>query len=319
MPIAKEKLIEMYTIMVRIRTFEERAAKEFAAGKIPGFMHLYVGEEAVATGACANLRPDDYITSTHRGHGHLIAKGGKTDRMMAELYGKKNGYNKGKGGSMHIADMEIGILGANAIVGAGIPIAGGAALSAKMRGTDQVIICFLGDGATNTGRFHEGVNLAAIWDLPVVYVIENNTYAESTPISAVCKLVNLSDRASAYGIPGKTVDGNDVLAVYEAVWEAVARARKGQGPTLIECKTYRYRGHFEGDPQTYKTKEEAEEWMKKDPIPRFRKRLVEMGVLTEEDAGKIGQEMKAEIEKAVKFAEESPYPAPEEALEDVYA
>jgi pyruvate dehydrogenase E1 component alpha subunit len=306
-------------VMVRIRTFEERVVKEFAAGNIPGAAHLYAGEEAVAAGACANLRPDDYIISTHRGHGHLIAKGGKTERMMAELYGKKTGYNKGKGGSMHIADMEIGILGANAIVGAGIPIAGGAALSAKMRGTGQVIICFMGDGATNTGRFHEGVNLAAIWNLPVVYVIENNIYAESTSISAVCKLTNLSDRAIAYGIPGKTVDGNDVLAVYEAVGEAVARARKGQGPTLIECKTYRHYGHFQGDPQTYKTKEEVEEWMKKDPIPRFRKHLISTGVLSEKDADKIAQEMREEIEKAVKFAQESPYPAPEEALEDVYA
>jgi pyruvate dehydrogenase E1 component alpha subunit len=318
MAIKREKLIDMYRVMVRIRTFEERVAKEFAAGKIPGAAHLYAGEEAVATGACANLRPDDYITSTHRGHGHLIAKGGKTDRMMAELYGKKNGYNKGKGGSMHIADMEIGILGANAIVGASIPIAAGAALSAQMRGTDQVVIGFLGDGATNTSRFHEGVNLAAIWNLPVVYVIENNMYAEATPLSIVCKLANLSDRAKAYGIPGKTVDGNDVLAVYEAVGEAVTRAREGQGPTLIECKTYRYYGHFQGDPQTYKTKEEVEEWMKKDPIPRFRKQLIEMGVLTEEDVDKIGQEMNKEIEKAVKFAEESPPPAPEEALEDVY-
>jgi pyruvate dehydrogenase E1 component alpha subunit len=319
MAIAKEKLIDMYRVMVRIRTFEERVAKEFAARNILGAAHLYAGEEAVAVGACANLRPDDYIISTHRGHGHLIAKGGKTERMMAELYGKKTGYNKGKGGSMHIADIEIGILGANAIVGAGIPIAGGAALSAKMRGTDQVTICFLGDGATNTGRFHEGVNLAAIWNLPVVYVIENNMYAEATPLSAVCKLAKLSDRAKAYGIPGKTVDGNDVLAVYEAVGEAVARARKGQGPTLIECKTYRQRGHFEGDAQTYRTKEEISAWLKKDPIPRFRKKLTSMGVLTKEAADKIVQEMREEIERAVKFAVESPYPAPEEALEDVYA
>jgi pyruvate dehydrogenase E1 component alpha subunit len=319
MAIEKKKLIDMYRVMVRIRTFEERVAKEFAARNILGAAHLYAGEEAVAVGACANLRTDDYIISTHRGHGHLIAKGGKTDRMMAELYGKKTGYNKGKGGSMHIADIEIGILGANAIVGAGIPIAGGAALSARMRGTDQVTICFLGDGATNTGRFHEGVNLAAIWNLPVVYVIENNIYAESTSISDACKLKNLSERASAYGIPGKTVDGNDVLAVYEAVGEAVGRARKGKGPTLVECRTYRQRGHFEGDEQTYRTKEEIGAWLKKDPIPRFRKKLMEMGVLTEGDADKIVQEMKDEIEKAVKFAEESPYPAPEEALEDVFS
>jgi len=319
MAIAKEKLIDMYRVMVRIRAFEERAHKEFAAGKIPGFVHLYAGEEATATGACANLKPDDYITSTHRGHGHLIAKGGKTDRMIAELYGKKTGYNKGKGGSMHIADMEIGILGANGIVGAGIPIAAGAALSAKMRGTGQIAICFLGDGATNTTRFHEGVNLAAIWKLPVVYVIENNQYAESTSISYACNLPNLADRAAAYGIPGKTVDGNDVLAVYEAIGEAVARARKGEGPTLVECKTWRHYGHFEGDAQTYKTKQEIEDWMKMDPIPRFRKQLIERGVFTQKDADKIDQAMDEEIDKAVKFAEESPLPAPEETLEDVYA
>jgi pyruvate dehydrogenase E1 component alpha subunit len=319
MPIEKEKLIDMFKTMVRIRTFEERVQKEFAAGNIPGFVHLYAGEEATATGACANLRPDDYITSTHRGHGHLIAKGGKTDRMMAELYGRRTGYCKGKGGSMHIADMDIGILGANGIVGAGIPIAGGAALSAQMRGTDQVAICFFGDGACNTSRFHEGVNLASIWKLPVVYIIENNQYAESTSISYAANIANLADRAAAYGIPGKPIDGNDVLAVYEAVGEAVARARKGEGPTLIECKTYRWHGHFEGDLQTYKPKEEVEGWMKKDPIPRFRRKLIEMGVLTEKEADEIDQAMLEEMDEAMKFAEESPFPDPEETLEDVYA
>ena len=319
MVIEKEKPKDMYRTMLRIRAFEERVHKEFAEGHIGGFVHLYSGEEATAVGACANLRPVDYITSTHRGHGHLIAKGGRTDRMMAELYGKKSGYNKGKGGSMHIADVDIGILGANGIVGAGIPIAGGAALSAQMRETDQVTICFLGDGATNTTRFHEGVNLAACWNLPVVYIIENNMYAESTRICNTCRLTNLADRAAAYGIPGKTVDGNDVLAVYEAVGEAVARARKGDGPTLIECKTWRWHGHFEGDMQTYKSQEEIEEWMKKDPIPRFRKTLVEMGVFSEKDADIVDQEINEEIEKAVNFAEESPLPEPEEALEDVYA
>jgi len=252
--IEKEKLIDMYRVMLRIRTFDERVFKEFAAGNIPGFVHLYSGEEAIATGACANLRLDDYIVSTHRGHGHLIAKGGKTDRMMAELYGKKTGYNKGKGGSMHIAEVDIGILGADAIVGAGIPIAGGAALSAKMRGTDQVVLCFLGDGACNTSRFHEGVNLASIWKLPTVYVIENNMYAETTPVSYAMNIPRIADRAAAYGIPGKTIDGNDVLAVYEAVGEAVARARRGEGPTFIECKTCRHHGHYEGDTQTYRTK-----------------------------------------------------------------
>jgi len=316
--IEKEKLIDMYRVMVRIRTFEDRVFKEFAAGNIPGFVHLYAGEEAIAAGACANLRPDDYITSTHRGHGHLIAKGGKTDRMMAELYGKKTGYNRGKGGSMHIAEVDIGILGADAIVAAGIPIAGGAALSAQMRGTDQVTLCFFGDGACNTTRFHEGVNLASIWKLPIVYVIENNVYAETTPVSYAMNIPNIADRAAAYGIPGVTVDGNDVLAVHEVVGEALARARKGEGPTLVECKTCRYYGHYEGDTQTYRTKQEFEECRKRDPIPRFRKKLIKMGVLTEKDADKINQEMLEELDKAVKFAEESPFPEPRETLEDVY-
>jgi pyruvate dehydrogenase E1 component alpha subunit len=319
MAIENEKLIDMYRVMVRIRTFEERVVKEFAAGHIPGFVHVYSGEEAVATGACANLRTDDYITSTHRGHGHLIAKGGRTDRMMAELYGKKTGYNKGKGGSMHIAEVDIGILGASAIVAAGIPIAGGAALSAKMRGTDQVAVCFFGDGASNTTRFHEGINLASIWKLPIVYVIENNAYAETTPISYAMNIPNIASRAAAYGIPGITIDGNDVLAVYEAVGEAVARARRGEGPSLVECKTCRWHGHYEGDTHTYRTKDEIEECKKRDPIPRFRKRLIEMGVLTEKQADKIDQEVGKEIDEAVKFAEESPLPAPEETLEDVYA
>jgi len=319
MAIEKEKLIDMYRVMVRIRTFENRANKEFAAGNIPGFVHLYAGEEAIAAGACANLRTDDYITSTHRGHGHLIAKGGKTDRMMAELFGKKTGYNKGKGGSMHIAEVDIGILGASAIVGAGITIAGGAALSAKMRGTDQVAVCFFGDGACNTSRFHEGINLASIWKLSIVYVIENNVYAETTPVSYAMNIANIADRAAAYGIPGVTVDGNDVQAVYEAVGEAVARARKGEGPSIVVCKTCRHYGHYEGDTQTYRTKEEFEECRKRDPIPRFRKKLVKMGVLTEKQADEIDQEILKELDDAVKFAEESPFPAPEETLEDVYA
>ena len=319
MEIEKEKLINIYRVMVRIRKFEERVREIFAAGSIPGFVHLYTGEEAVAAGVCANLKPDDYITSTHRGHGHVIAKGGKMDMMMAELYGKKTGYNKGKGGSMHIADIEIGILGANGIVGAGTTIAGGAALSAQIRGTEQVAVCFLGDGATNTTRFHEGVNLASVWKLPVVYIIENNAYGEATPISSACNITNLSDRAIAYGIPGITVDGNDVLAVYEVVAEAVARARKGDGPTLIECKTYRWHGHFQGDPDNYRTQEERDQWMEKDPIPRFKKQLTEQVFLTENEADNIDQEINEEVDKAVKFAEASPFPAPEETLEDVYA
>lgn len=319
MVIDKDRLIDIYQKMVRIREFEERVFKEFKNGKIPGSLHLYSGEEACAVGACAALKSDDYITSTHRGHGHLIAKGGRTDKMFAELLGKKTGCNKGKGGSMHIADPDINDLGANGIVGGGIPIAGGAALAAKMKGTGQVVICFLGDGATNTTRFHEGVNLAAIWDLPVIYAIENNMYAESTPISDTCKLPNLGDRACSYGIPGVTVDGNDVLAVYEAVGAAVDRARKGNGPTLIEMKTYRFYGHFHGDTQTYRTKEEVEEAKKKDPIPRFEEYLIGNNILTKESAENIRQEILKEMDMAVKFAEESIYPEPEEVLSDVWA
>lgn len=318
MDIEKEKLIEMYRVMVRIRTFEKRLMKEFAKGVVPGFIHLANGQEALAVGACANLRTDDYITSNHRGHGHCIAKGEATDRMMAELYAKKTGSCKGKGGSMHISNPELGILGTNGIVGAGINIAGGAALSAKMRGTKQVTVCFFGDGACNTSAFHEGINLGSVWNLPVVYVIENNMLAETTRISDTAKVANLADRASAYDIPSKTIDGNDVLAVYEAVGEAVARARKGEGPTIIECKTLRGAGMYEGDTQAYRTKEDFEEIKKKDPIPRFRDKLIKMGALTKEQAGEIQQEALTEIDKAVKFAEESPYPEPEECLKGVF-
>jgi 2-oxoisovalerate dehydrogenase E1 component len=315
----RELLKNIYRTMVRIRAFEERVYREFTAGNIPGFVHLYTGQEAVAAGVCANLRADDCITSTHRGHGHLIAKGGKTDRMMAELFGKVTGYNKGKGGSMHIADVSLGMLGANGVVGAGIPIATGAALSAKLRGTDQVAVGFFGDGATNTGRFHEGVNLAACLNLPVIYVIENNLYAISVPISYSCRLPNIADRAAAYGIPGVTVDGNDAIAIYEAVSEAVSRARRGEGPTIIECKTFRWRGHWAGDSQGYVGEEEVNRWLEKDPIPRLKKKLVEMGMITEHDAHDMDQEVEDEIEAAVQFAGQSTYPSPEETLDDVYA
>jgi pyruvate dehydrogenase E1 component alpha subunit len=317
--IAREKVLDMYRTMVRIRTFEERVAKEFAAGRVVGFAHLYIGEEAVATGACANLRADDYIVSTHRGHGHIIAKGGKTDRMMAELFGKKTGYCEGKGGSMHIADPDIGILGANGIVGAGIPIAGGVGLSTKLRGTDQVVVCFFGDGANNTASFHEGVNLASAFKLPVVYVVENNLWAMSTRTTTCMNITDITVRAAAYGIPGVTVDGNDVLAVYDAVGQAVWRARQGGGPTLLVCQTYRRRGHSEGDPGAYKPKEEAAEWLKKDPIATARQRFVAMGILSQSQADSVEREMLEELDKAVQFAEQSPYPAPEETLENVFA
>lgn len=318
MAIAKDKLVEMLRTMLRIRTFEESVQKEFAAGNIPGIVHLYLGEEAIAAGACANLRTDDYIVSTHRGHGHLIAKGGKTDLMMAEVLGKKTGYCHGKGGSMHVADPDIGMLGANGIVGAGLPIATGAAASAQIRGTDQVAICFFGEGASNTSRFHESINMGAAWKLPVIYLIENNLWAVSTRSTDVMGESELTDRAIGYGIPGVSVDGNDAVAVYKAVETAVARARKGDGPTLLECKTYRWRGHMEGDPQFYKPKEEAAEWLKKDPLPRYRKYLVDGGVMTTGEIEGVEREMVEEMEKALKFAKDSPFPAPEETLEDVF-
>jgi len=314
-----EKLIEMYRKMLEIRQFEEKVYELYGQNLVPGTIHLYVGQEAVAVGVCANLRKEDYIVSTHRGHGHCIAKGADLKRVMAEILGKKTGYCRGKGGSMHIADFNIGILGATGVVGAGIPIAVGAGLSIKLRGTDQVVACFFGDGASNQGTFHEGINMAAIWKLPVLFVCENNLYAMGTRQSRAMLIENISERAAAYGIPGVTVDGNDVLAVYEAAKEAVERAKRGEGPTLIECKTYRHKGHSRMDPATYRSKEEVEYWLRKDPIPRFRDRLLEMGILTEGEAKKIEEEVLREIEEAVKFALESPYPEPEEALKDVYA
>jgi acetoin:2,6-dichlorophenolindophenol oxidoreductase subunit alpha len=316
--LSSEKMIELYRGMVRIRRFEEKVSELFSKGLIPGFVHLYIGEEAVAVGVCANLTRNDYITSTHRGHGHCIAKGADLRRMMAELFGKKTGYCKGKGGSMHIADYSSGILGANAIVGANIPIAAGAAFAAKSKGTNQVAVAFFGDGASNTGAFHEGINIAAAWKLPVIFVCENNLYAISTRTTRSTPISNIADRAASYGIPGIIADGMDVMAVYESAHKAVERARKGQGPTLIECKTYRFYGSFEGDPQRYRTKSEREEWQMKDPL-NFGEKLVNMGVLTDADLQKIDQEVKSAVEEAVKYAQESPYPEPEEVTKDLFA
>jgi pyruvate dehydrogenase E1 component alpha subunit len=317
--LTKAKLVEMYKLMVKIRLFEEKVFELYAQNLVPGTIHLYTGQEAVAVGVCSALRKDDYITSTHRGHGHCIAKGAEIKRVMAEILGKKTGYCKGKGGSMHIADFSIGILGATAVVGAGIPIAVGAGLSIKLRKTDQVVACFFGDGASNQGTFHEGINMAAIWQLPVIFVCENNLYAMGTRQSIVMKIENIADRADAYGIPGVVVDGNDVLAVYEAASNAVERARRGEGLTLIECKTYRHRGHSRVDPAKYRPKEEVEAWLAKDPIKRLQERLLQSNVLTETEIQRIKREVSTEIEEAVKYAVESPYPAPQEALEDVYA
>jgi pyruvate dehydrogenase E1 component alpha subunit len=315
----KEKLVEMYRMMVKIRLFEEKVFELYAQNLVPGTIHLYTGQEAVAVGVCSALRKDDYITSTHRGHGHCIAKGADVKRVMAEILGKKTGYCKGKGGSMHIADFSIGVLGATAVVGAGIPIAAGAGLSIKLRRKDQVVACFFGDGASNQGTFHEGINMAAIWRLPVIFVCENNLYAMGTRQSLAMRIENIADRAAAYGIPGVVVDGNDVLAVYEAALKAAERGRRGEGPTLIECKTYRHRGHSRVDPAKYRPKEEVEAWLAKDPIKRFREKLIQSNILTDIEIQQIDREVAAEIEEAVKYAMESPYPAPQEALEDVYA
>ncbi|MGB9725577.1 MAG: thiamine pyrophosphate-dependent dehydrogenase E1 component subunit alpha [Fervidicoccaceae archaeon] len=309
----------MYEMMVKIRRSEEEASKHFAQGKIPGFVHLYIGEEAVAVGAMANLRDDDVITSTHRGHGHFIAKGGSLKEMWAELYGKRTGVCKGKGGSMHIADLRKGELGANGIVGGGIPHAVGAGLAFKLSKSDRVAVAFFGDGASNQQNFHEGLNLASIWRLPVVFICENNLYQISLPYSKQQAIRSVAERGSAYGVPGVEVDGQDVLAVYEVVKEAVERARKGEGPTLIEAKTYRYMGHFEGDPQVYRKKEEVEWWRKnKDPIELFKKKLLDMGI-SEEELRAIDAKVEEEVKDAVKFAEESPYPESKELYEDVFS
>jgi len=321
MPVEKEVLLEMYTKMLTIRRFEERMVEEQNDGSLPGGVHTYIGEEAVAVGICAHLRPDDYITSTHRGHGHIIAKGGDTRRMMAELFGRRTGYCKGKGGSMHIADFSLGILGANGIVGGGLPTAAGAGLAAQLRGSDQVCVCFFGDGAANQGTFHEAVNLSAIWELPVIWVCENNLYAVTTPALKVISVEDIADRAAGFGIPGMAVDGQDIMAVYEATEEAVKRAREGGGPTLMECKTYRFMGHMGGKEMlaSYRTQEELDEWLKRDPITLFEEDLVRTGAMTKAYAAELDEKIKADMDKAVKFAEESPWPEPEEALDDVYA
>jgi pyruvate dehydrogenase E1 component alpha subunit len=315
----KDQALEMYRTMVRIREFELNVERLFLDGRIPGFVHLYLGEEAVATGVCATLRDDDYITSTHRGHGHCVAKGGNLKEMFAEIYGKSTGYCKGKGGSMHIAAMEKGILGANGIVGGGLTLAAGAAFSAKYLGKDNVCVCFFGDGASNEGTFHEGINLASVWDLPAVFVCENNQFGMSTPQEKHQKILDVSVRAQAYGIPGVTIDGNDVNQVYETALEAVTRARKGEGPTLIECKTYRHRGHFVGDPEPYRDQTVVKKWVEeKDPIKRYSAYLTQASICTEEDLKAIDSQVQDEIVEAIQFAEESPLPEPEETLSDLY-
>ncbi len=314
----RELLTELYTMMVRIRLFEEKAAECFSKGMLAGNIHLCIGQEATVAGAVAALEKRDYITSTHRGHGHCIAKGARTDLSMAELFGKATGYCGGKGGSMHIVDVSLGILGANGIVGAGIPIATGSALASRIRGTDEVTMCFFGDGASNHGTFHEAVNMGAAWDLPVVYLCENNQYGVSVNIRSVTNTDTIAVRAGAYGIPGVTVDGNDPLAVHEAVGKAVKRARSGKGPSLVECMTFRHMGHYMGDTAWYRPKEYMVQAREKDAIANFRAYLLEHGV-AEDELERIEREMAEEIENACLFAQNSPYPDTDAVTEHMYA
>jgi len=317
--IENERLVRIFETMHNIRKFEEKALHLFEENKLRGSVHLYIGEEAIAATVCSLLRDEDYIASTHRGHGHAIAKGAQLDRAMAELMGKETGYCKGRGGSMHIADVTKGNLGANAIVGGGIPIAVGGALAAQLRGSDQVSIAFFGDGASNEGTFHEAINLAAVWKLPVVFVCENNLYGISCHVKESTSVTDIgTSRAVAYGIPGYSIDGNDVFAINEVMEQAIARAKAGEGPTLVECKTYRWAGHWTGDPQVYRTREEVEEWKQKDPIKRLRSWMIENGVLSEAECDAIERKSIEAVEAATRFALESPDPDPARVMDDVF-
>ena len=320
MALEPQQLLDMYRKMGTIRRFDHRVVEEFHLGNIPGVIHAYIGQEAVAVGVCSALRREDQITSNHRGHGHTIAKGADIKLMMAELYGRSNGYCRGKGGSMHIADFSVGMLGANGIVGAGLPIATGAGLAAKMQRSDRVAVCFFGDGASNEGSFHGSLNLASIWKLPVILVCENNRWAATVPASYGLSVADVAVRAGGYNIPGVTVDGTDVLAVHETMQAAVQRARSGGGPTLLECKTYRWRTYSEAigakDPRP---QEEIDMGPQYDPIALLATRLVEQGVATTAGLEQIDREVESAVEEAITFAKASPLPKPEDALLDVFA
>jgi len=306
--------------MMMIRAFEDKVFELLARDVLKGASHVYAGEEAVAVGACAAIGPDDYITSTHRGHGHCVARGGELKYMLAELCGKATGYCKGKGGSMHIADVHAGNLGATGIVGGNLPVATGAGLACQLNGKNQVTLCFFGDGASNNGTFHESLNMAAVWKLPVVYICENNLYGMSVSVERACSVNDIAVRGAAYDMPGEVVDGQHVLEVKAAVERAVARARKGKGPTLLECKTYRYRGHSRSDPRAYRTKEEEQFWHDRDPIKLFSRRLTEQKVMTRKQIDALQDEVDAEMAQAEDFAlNHSPDPDPNTLLEDVYA
>lgn len=317
--LSKEKLLEMYRMMVRIRNFEDKVYYLFLQGALTGTIHQYQGEEAVATGVCFALEKDDFIASTHRSHGHSLAKGMSSYSAMAELYAKKTGCCQGKGGSMHLADFAQGILPATAVIGESIVIATGLGLAFKMRGTKQVAVAFFGDGGSNIGSFHEGINMGAIWGLPVLYVCENNQYAASTSVKTMLPIENISERSASYNIPGVTVDGMDALAVYQVASEAVKRARDGGGPTLIECKTYRFVGHSRMDPAKYRSKEELEYWKGRDPILKLAKQLVENDIASQQEINEVNNEVIEEIDRAVARAEKDPELEVWEALNDVYA
>ncbi|MGI9603680.1 MAG: thiamine pyrophosphate-dependent dehydrogenase E1 component subunit alpha [Acidimicrobiales bacterium] len=321
MDLSTDTLKDLHRRMIRIRLFEEAAGRLAEANKLPGFLHLYVGQEAVAAGVCVALTDDDHITSTHRGHGHLVAKGGDFNRMMAELMGKATGYCKGKGGSMHISDLELGMLGANGIVGAGAPIAVGAAFTNRYRGEGNVSVSFFGDGATNIGAFHEAANMACALGLPAVFVCENNEYGEFTPRHKTMAITDIIDRAAGYGMPGVLVDGMDAVAVHEAAVESVARARAGDGPSLIEAKTYRYYNHHgvQNLGLKYRTDEEVEEWKKRDAIAGLEARMAEAGVMSADEAQAVWAQIQADVDAAIAFAEQSPDPEPDTILADVYS
>ncbi len=314
----KDQLLRFYRKMKLVREFELRAIEERRSGLIPGFIHSCVGQEATAVGACEALTVDDVITSTHRGHGHLLGKGGDPKYMMAELAARSAGYCLGRGGSLHISDFDLGILGANGIVGGGFPAAVGAGLAFKLRKEERISLTFFGDGAINQGTFHESANMAGLWNLPVIFFCENNLYGEGTPQHKQAPIKDLAIRAEGYGFPGVIVDGNDVIAVYESVVEARKRALKGEGPTLIEAKTYRYRGHYEGDPMVYRSPEELEEWKKRDAIDTYREKLIDQDLASVEDLTVIENEVQSLLDEAVAFASSTPQPKVEEALQGVY-
>lgn len=317
---ARDTLLALYRQMLVLRRFEEAAARTYREGKIPGFIHLYIGEEAVASGVCAHLEPQDQIGSTHRGHAHALAKGVPARQVMAELWGRSTGCSGGRGGSMHLFSKEHGLLGTNGIVGYGFHLAAGAAFTARYQGTPQVAIAFFGDGAANLGAFHEIVNMAAIWKLPVVFVCENNLYATELSFLKATAGQSVAARAAGYAIPGVQIDGQDVLAVFDAAGEAIDRARSGGGPSLVECLTYRYVGHHEGDPGTeYRTLEEIEEWKKRDPILLFGSYLLGESATTQEDLDQIDKEARAQIQDALEYASSSPWPSPDELATGVFS